>query len=318
MTIINVSLEFAILVFAGFLIMRLGVVSSDFRTQLSKYVMNAALPCMIARSLYDRGDQAGSVGIATVLLLSAAALAVLFFIGQAAYFIMGRGDMAKTARFSTVFGNFTFIGFPVVSSLYGQQGLFIYSLFTLPIRIMFYASPHFLLSPSDTDGGSKPRLSGRELIKIIVTPPTISIAVGFAMLLAHVKPPEFLDGAINALGSTASPLGMLIVGMGMAGATPSLIWQRRRMAGAVLCRNIAAPAALLALLTLIPVPAQIKQVIFVYAAVPVPSLMTAFSVSLGRSEDTCRDTSVTVLISTLLGILTLPCWIFASNAVFLR
>lgn len=305
MSIISVSLEFALLVFVGFLIMRIKLVNADFRGQLSRFVINVLLPCMIARSLYGRSDS-GEGDILLIFALSLSTIVLLFIIGQLAYLLLGRGDIAKTARFSTLFGNFTFIGFPVVTELYGQEGLFIYALFTLPIRVVFYAAPHFLLSP---DKGKR-RLNGRELARLLITPPTVSIVVGLALLLAHLQPPSFIDAAVNALGSAASPLGMLIVGMGMADATPKLIWQRRRVCSAVLLRNIIAPAVILLMLLLVPADAQIKQVIFTYAAVPVPSLMTAFSVNAGRSDEACRDASVTVLASTLLSIVTLPCWIY--------
>ena len=305
MSIISVSLEFALLVFAGFLIMRIKLVNSDFRGQLSKFVINVLLPCMIARSLYGR-ETGGGTDIPMILLLSVATIVLLFIAGQAAYVLLGRGDIAKTARFSTMFGNFTFIGFPVVTELYGQSGLFIYALFTLPIRIVFYAAPYFLLSP---DRGPR-RIDPKGILVQLVTPPTVSIAVGLIMLLAHIKPPAFIDASVNALGSAASPLGMLIVGMGMADATPQLIWHRRRACAAVLLRNFAAPAVMLVMLLLIPADINTKQVVFTYAAVPVPSLMTAFSVNAGRSDEACRDASVTVLASTLLSVVTLPCWIY--------
>ena len=305
MSIISVSLEFALLVFAGFLIMRIKLFSGDFRGQLSKFVINVLLPCMIARSRYGR-ESGGGADIPMILLLSAATIILLFAVGQAAFVLLGRGDIAKTARFSTVFGNFTFIGFPVVTELYGQSGLFTYALFTLPIRLVFYAAPYFLLSP---DRSSR-RFDLKEAARQLINPPTVSIAVGLIMLLAHIRPPQFVDAAVNALGSAASPLGMLIVGMGMADAAPKLIWQRRRVFSAVLLRNFAAPAVMLALLLLIPADVHTKQVVFTYAAVPVPSLLTAFSVNAGRTDEACRDASVTVLASTLLSVITLPCWIY--------
>ena len=41
---------------------------------------------------------------------------------------------------------------------------------------------------------------------------------------------------------------------------------------------------------------------------PVPSLLTAFSYNLGRSEEACQDASAAVLLSTLLSVATLPVW----------
>ena len=47
-------------------------------------------------------------------------------------------DMRQTIRFSLMFTNFTFMGLPIVSELYGPEAVFNYVIFTLPVRIVFY------------------------------------------------------------------------------------------------------------------------------------------------------------------------------------
>jgi len=83
----------------------------------------------------------------------------------------------------------------------------------------------------------------------------------------------------------------------------------------VLVRNFIAPAVVIVVLYLLPVESYIAQAVAIYGCVPVPSLITAFAMGAGCSDEVCRDCSAGVLISTLLSILTLPMWVSVVFAV---
>ncbi len=312
MLVLNVLLEFTIFVVLGVFIMRIGLVDAHFRTHLSKFVMNVSLPCLIANSLRSQKFDGSFGPLLTSFGLCAAVLGILFVIGQIVYLLMGKNDLAKTARFSTVFSNFTFVGFAVVQSLYRSEGLFTYTLFTLPVRIVFYAAPSFLLSP---DGRRREKRSGKELCKLIFTAPTVAIFVGLFLYFTGLELPVFLDKAVVAMSDMASPLGMLICGMGLASTTVRGLWERKRIAVVVACKNFIAPAAVMALLLFLPIDTAMKLPMMVYAIAPVPSLLTTFSINVGRSEEACADASAAVLLSTVLCIATLPLWVWLSELV---
>jgi len=302
-TALLVALEFAVLVFLGILIVRIGLVGPDFRGQMAKFVTNVTLPCMIARSLYAQTERFSGVG--KVLILAVLTVLLLLLGGHAVYLLSGKGDLGRSARFATAFGNFTFMGFPVVESLYGADGLFVFTLFTMPVRLMFYASPGFLLRPAGTE---RKKLKLREVLKLFLSPPIVAVFVGLILYALHLRPPEFLDKAVQAVGGTSSTLGMILVGMGMAGITPKTLWQRRQSLLIVLSKAILCPALMLGLFLLFPLDSGVKLPLFVYGTVPVPSLITAFSYNEGRSQEACEDASAAVLVSTLLSVATLPLW----------
>lgn len=303
MTALEVALEFAIIVFVGILVVRLKVVGPDFRSQLAKFVTNAALPCMIARSLYSQTERFEGMG--RIFLLAVLMVILLFLAGQVLYRVMGRTENAVSARFSLIFGNFTFMGFPIVENLYGSAGLFAFTLFTMPVRLAFYSSPAFLLRPT---GAAREPFHWKSLGKQLLSPPILAVFIGLIMYFLRWQPPLFVDKAVQALGSAASMLGMLLVGMGMADATPKTLWQRRKVMTVVLSKAILCPLLLLGLFLLYPLDSLTKQALFLYGAVPVPSLLTAFSLNQGRSTEACQDASAAVLLSTLLSVLILPLW----------
>lgn len=303
MTALEVALEFAIIVFVGILVVRVKLVGPDFRAQLAKFVTNAALPCMIARSLYSQTERFEGMG--RIFLLAVLMVVVLFVAGQILYRVMGKTENAVSARFSLIFGNFTFMGFPVVENLYGATGLFAFTLFTMPVRLVFYSSPAFLLRPT---GNAREKFQWSSLVKQLISPPILAVFIGLILYFLRWQPPLFLDKAIQALGGASSMLGMLLVGMGMADATPKTLWQRRRVLSVVLIKAFLCPVLLLGLFLLYPLDSVTKQALYLYGAVPVPSLLTAFSLNQGRSTEACQDASAAVLLSTLLSVLILPLW----------
>ncbi len=303
MSALTVALEFALIVFLGIFIMRIRLVSTAFRKELAVFVTKVALPCMIARSIYSRTEALDGLG--GLLLLSVCTITLLLLAGQALFLLMKRSELGSSARFSLAFGNFTFMGFPVVESLYGADGLFAFTMFTLPIRIAFYTSPGFLLCPQ---GGQRQRFTWKLLLKNLITPPILAVAAGLLLHAFQLTPPLFLDKAVQALGSCSSVLGMLLVGMGMSELTLRGLWERRRAFSIVLAKAVLCPLLMLALFSLFPLDSTLKQPLFLYGAVPVPSLLTAFSLTQGRSEEACQDASAAVLLSTLLSVATLPLW----------
>ena len=312
MTALQVALEFAIFVFLGLFIVRIGLVGPDFRAQLAKYVTNVALPCMIARTLYAQTDR--FTGVGRVLLLAVLTIALLLLTGEIVYLLSRKSEAGKSARFSMAFGNFTFMGFPVVENLYGAEGLFVFTLFTVPVRPIFYSLPGLLLRPA---GSEAKKLTFGELMKLIFSPPVVAVLAGLALHLGRIQLPLFLDKAVQALGSTASVLGMLLVGMGMAGISMKTLWQRRSALLIVLTKAILCPLVMLGLFLLFPMEPESKKVLFIYGAVPVPSLLTAFSYNNGRSEEACEEASAAVLLSTLLSVVTLPVWATIGERVFM-
>ena len=303
MTALEVALEFAIIVFVGILVVRLKVVGSNFRSQLARFVTNAALPCMIARSLYSQTERFEGMG--RIFILAVLMVILLFIAGQILYRVMGKTENAVSARFSLIFGNFTFMGFPIVENLYGATGLFAFTLFTMPVRLAFYSSPAFLLRPT---GQAREPFNWRSLGKQLLSPPILAVFIGLIMYFLRWQPPLFIDKAVQALGSASSMLGMLLVGMGMADATPKSLWQRRKVMTVVLSKAVLCPLLLLGLFLLYPLDSMTKQALFLYGAVPVPSLLTAFSLNQGRSTEACQDASAAVLLSTLLSVVILPLW----------
>ncbi len=312
MNILDLALEFALLVFVGIFIIRAKIVDQSFLKNMSRFVMKVALPCMIFNSIRAQHFEGDFKELFIIIALALIILASLALLGTVYWLITGRSLFGRCVIFSTMFSNYTYIGMAVVEKLFDATGLFVYTVFTLPIRLVFYAAPSFLMRSSDKTGKKK---TLKEKLSPFISPPTVAVLIGLIFYFSGLSLPTFLDSTLKTIGSLASPLGMLICGMSLAGVSIKTLSALKNPIGMVLVRNFLAPAVVIGVLFLLPVESYIAQAVSIYGCVPVPSLITAFAMGAGCSDKVCQDCSAGVLISTLLSIITLPMWVSVVFAV---
>jgi malate permease and related proteins len=156
----------------------------------------------------------------------------------------------------------------------------------------------------------------RDFWKHLLNPPAIAIALAVAInglgWSGHV--PKIVLDATRDLGLCAIPIGLVISGAVMLDLLREMKLSegKRMLAGAIAIRMMLLPAAFLALAKFLPVSTELKQVILLQAAMP--AAMFPIVVTRLYKQDT--ETSVRIVVATsLLGLLTIPLWIWAGQKV---
>ena len=310
MLVVNLALQFALLVFVGLFIIRSGIVEASFTKNLSSFIMKVLLPCMIFNSIASQTFTGDGRVLLVVIGLSLLTLAALAVSSTIVYLLSGWTLFGRCTIFSSIFGNYTYMGMAAAESIFGAQGLFYYTIFTLPVRLVFYAAPSFLMRQPTKEPKTWP-----QRLKPFVSPPTVAVLLGLVFYLTGLELPGFLASTVKTLGSLASPLGMVLCGMGLASTSAASLIKRKRIYLMVLVRNFLSPVVVIALFYFLPVDSAIKQACAIFGCVPVPSLITAFSIQMNCPLDVREDCSSAVLLSTFLCILTLPLWVTVIQAV---
>lgn len=302
MTVLSLAVKLVLFIAIGYGARKGKIMADGFDKALTRFVMAIPLPCMIVNSFRIAYDPRELANMPVLLGLSLLSMAVAFVLAQLVYLRMGRDGVARSARFALLFTNFTFFGLPVVSELYGAQGVLYYVIFTLPIRLFFYG-----LAPVTLGKGE--RMSGRELVKKFFCAPVVAVFIGFFLYVTQLPLPEVLASVLSTLGNMASPLGLLLCGSVIADAdwkgvlrTPSVLWVS-------LLRLIALPAVIMGLFLLLGVEHEIIRTTIFYFAMPVASLLPTFCLRYNPEEVAGRTAGgYMVVASTLLCIATVPLW----------
>ena len=316
MVAVSLAIELLIMTGIGFFIKRTNIVQEAFTGQISALIMNIGLPCLVFNSMTSVDlsiDVLRSCGI--VLLLATLVNLILLGIGQVFYIAMGKTGSGRLARYSVVILHATFMGLPVIESLFGNEGMMYYAIFMIPLRLLYYGFSKIMLTPPGS--GDEGKISGKVIAKAFLTPSVVIMpfAVAFGMLGLHLPSP--VANCVANMAKLCSPLGLILCGTVIAkyDVKKLLCLRYFRMP---LVRNIVMPALFVLFtrpLSLLGIDEMIIDMIIIYTAFPIASLLPTFILQYDPDPDVQFEAASITIIATLLSIITIPFWCFVIQVV---
>ena len=132
----------------GFFCRKKGIFNDAARDKLTDFVVLITLPCMIFESFHMEFSleslKQGGVAVLIATVMAAAAL----LLGKVLYNRFPYGEKS-ILQYGTLVTNSGFAGLPVVSGAYGDEGLFLGSLFIIPTRILMWSAGISLFTKAD-------------------------------------------------------------------------------------------------------------------------------------------------------------------------
>lgn len=208
-------------------------------------------------------------------------------------------ERADVLRFELMFGNVVYLGYPVLSALMGDKGIFYGSVFTIANDTALWTLGLWLLTRRQND-----RTNGwRNLFNMN----TMAFFIGLVMFLTGIKLPRLAFAALNPLGKTTIYLSMIFIGAALA----ELDIKEAVTNGSTFVLSIAKlavmPLLLYGLLTLLHVNDLVKLVVVVQVGMPASALGPALARRYGADYTYGAQC---VLMSTLISLITLPALIW--------
>lgn len=159
----------------------------------------------------------------------------------------------------------------------------------------------FAVSALSRGGGLRP---GAALLRVALNPFLLASVAGVLVGLGGLPPPRLVMAPLEALAQAAIPLALLSVGATMD-------WRALRRLdafGAILSgvKLVLLPAVTLGACLALRADPALTQILTLFAALPTASAAHVLAAGFGADR---RLSASVVAQSTLLGALTLPCWI---------
>ena len=312
MTAAKLAIQLILMIGIGLFAVKSRIVSEQFEKQLTSLIMKIILPCMIVKSMMGAFSLDELKHCGQLVVIAIALWAVTFGLAQLVYRFMGKTPSARIMRFSMMYTNFTFVGIPVIESLYGSTGVFYFVVFLVPYRMVYYTSAEPLLSPP---GLTRKERTLKDNLKGLFSAPVIAVFVGLILYLTQLQLPAPVTGVIHSLGACASPLGMLLCGMSL-GKYPIRRLLRPKYFWVPLVRNLLLPAVILALSLLIGLERELAQVVVMFTALPVASLIAAFTIQYDPDQEAQFEAAAAVLLSAIFACVTIPLWSWLLTVCF--
>lgn len=200
-------------------------------------------------------------------------------------------------RYAIVFGNFGFMGNAIVPAILGNEMLYDYLLFTLPLNIIAYTWGVSTLVPV---GENK-----KNPLSNLLNPALFAIVIGIALGLlgAEQYVPSFVTTTISNLSGCMGPVAMLLTGFVIGGYhIPSLL-KNRKIYVMTFLRLFILPAFFVALLMLLGADDKTLYLCLFAFATPLGLNTVIFPAAYGA--DTSTGASM-AMISHTFCVVTIP------------
>lgn len=197
----------AIVVVIGVIAARVGVLTINSKDMLSKVIFNISLPLMLFTN-FMKLDATPKLIMNSFIVLAVSGFVILFmlFAGWIATRIFGiQGREAAVFKAHSMFGNTIFLGFPLITALFGVEGLLYASMYQLVSTIIMWTVGVIVL----THGDGK---SWKKSIYKVLNPNTIATLTGLIFFIFSVKLPAVVLKPLSELGSANTWLSMLYIG----------------------------------------------------------------------------------------------------------
>jgi len=192
------------LMLIGFIIFRIRIINRYGVTGLTSLLVNVTLPCLIISSMQipvsqDLVNDMITIFTIEVVLYGISLLCALII----PWFIKGSSHERGVFRFMLFFSNLGFMGYPVCEALFGPESLFYVSIVNMPFGFLVFTIGIVMLRPD----------IGRDFnLKKIINPGFIASIIGLVLFLLNLQIPSPCYDALLMLGSTTSPLAMVVIG----------------------------------------------------------------------------------------------------------
>ncbi len=271
------------------------------RGVLAGAVYQLFLPALVLHVLWST-----PVDLNTLRIPVVAAAAVLGSM-MLAYLMYGRvlSDRTNHAAvgallLASAFGNFTYLGLPVLTQTFGEWSQFIAIQFDLLASTPLLFTVGILLARHYGKADD-----GHPFLDLLRVPAIWAASFGLLFSSLHLEAPAWLEQALRTLGSAVIPLMLLSVGM-------ALRWQAGWLARAPMLlpmlglQLFVMPLIAWALCRALGVPEQLLAPMVIEAAMP---CMVLGLVICDRFRLDASLYAEAVTVSTLLSFLTLPLWL---------
>ena len=297
MSFFDVFQEMLVILFGmamGYLAHRLGYLGGETDQKLSKIILNITMPCLIVASVATGDELPGAAEILSVLKVAAVFYGMELLLSTVVPRLLGGTDKQKGVwRYTLVFPNMAFIGYPVAVALFGPEALFYAVILVLPFNLLAYS-----LGPLMLAGRAKFRWQQ------LTSPCIIASVIALVVALGHIRLPAILGECAGFVGNLTTPLSLLVVGSLLAGLTVGKVFASPRLWALTAVRLLVLPALLWLLLGWMNVePPMVAGIAVVLMAMP--TAVNGSMLSMEYGGDTECMAQITFL-TTLVSIITIP------------
>lgn len=292
---LEVMVVLFIIVILGYVACKLGYMGDKFDKKLSSIVVDLTCPLLVLSSVM--GDELPDrtlilpllgVGFLTYILL----LVFGFWVPR---LITKNHDDQGMIGFALMFANVGFIGYPIVSSIFGPHAVFYAALLNMPNTFFIFTAGVMLIKGEYSLKQFNP--------KVLVSPAMLGAFLAAIIVALGIHTPDIIARPVTMVGNITVPAALMIIGSSMAKLPIREIIGSPKVYITALLRLTIVPLSIYFLFKACGVSDLVNNINTVVIAMPVASFGTMFCLKYGRNPSLITETT---FITTLGSIITIP------------
>lgn len=306
----TVVITLFILMAVGYFANRLHIIDDTASKKLSRLIICIGQPCMIINAFvkyqYTKDDFISGFSVVGLGILLHVLISLIAF-AACRIFKFRNFDEAKVTEFAMIFGNCGFLGFPLMESLFGAQGLFLAAFFNISFQVGLWTWGIAIMARKRNDIKLTPK-------KILLNYGTVPCLIGIAVYV--VSPfftcPAPLASAFSYLASLCTPVSVLVTGALLATRKPRQIFSDMQTYYFSAVKLIVIPLVVCFFAHICGLSDELTIFLTIMAAVPSASSVTMLAELYGISPGYA---SQAVGASSLFSVATMPLVMFISDLI---
>lgn len=300
-------LSIVLLIAIGYILQQKNWFADTFAANLSRLIMNIALPASIFVSVLEYLNRDKLMALTDGLIYGALSVILGYLVAILLVKLCHiRAGRRGTFINAIVNANTIFIGLPLNTALFGETAMPYFLVYYVLNTVSTWAIGVYFIAgdASQTDNhAAKPPFNWKKLLPA----PLLGFLVALIFLLADIAVPTFIHAPLQYLGATVTPLSLLYIGITLYHAGLKSIRFDCDALVALLGKFVLAPLIMVILIyagkSVLPLPLPESKTLIVQSAVPALAVLPILAHE--AKGDVSFATNI-VTTSTLLFIVVMP------------
>ena len=295
---LNPMLVMCTCIIAGFILKKGDILPDNTDTVLSKLETKLLYPAQVLNTFLNYCTVASLKENMDLLIYSVPLLIVAMIVSVPLSRLFEKEEYQRNMyKYGLAFANSGFMGNAIVLAVFGEEMLYRYMIFTLPLQVGCYSWGISLLIPKDQKSGSA--------FKRLLNPQFAAAVVGAAAGLVGISAllPQFFRNTLGNLSGCMGPISMVLTGFVVGKYDWKMLLRKKKVYGVTFLRLLVLPAVFLFVLWLCGADELCLTVCLFAYATPLGLNTVVFPAAYG--SDTSTGASM-AMISHALSVLTIP------------
>lgn len=292
------------LIVLGYFLQVKGWFHNDFGNDLSKLIMNVAMPVSIFVSVLKYLTLEKLISLSGGLIYTFVAFALGYIVAFLSVKVLNVAPGRRGTVINTfVNANTIFIGLPLNIALFGDNALAYFLIYYITNTISTWTLGVFLMTSDSKDG--KKKQGSKFNWKKLLPAPLLGFIVSVVFLVINIPLPSYVSSTLGYIGGLTTPLSLIYIGIVLAKAGIKTIHFDKDSILALVGRFVIAPLLMfLVLKFMAPQMATAEyQTFMIQSATPALAVLPILA---NQGDGDVEFSTNIVTLSTILFVIVIP------------